>query len=324
MRYRTSVVTGLVAVALTSVVTLRALAAEPAQPAVAAAVKPAPAPLAGVRLISDLKYGDAPGKSNLLDIYLPKEVPAGGASLPLVVYIHGGGWRAGDKAPSAAAAFLAQHGYACASINYRFSQEAVFPAQLDDCKGAVRWLRAHAKEYGIDSERVGAWGSSAGAHLAALVATTAGDKGRDGTIGGNLEYSSAVKCVVDFYGPSDFVNMEAHAEAAKIVRDPKKISVLLGGSPVEKRELALAASPVNWVTKATPPFLILHGGADKTVPLAQSEVLAAALKKAGVEASLTVVPGAIHGAPFAGAKEREQVRSFFDQHLKGAAPARAE
>lgn len=302
---------------------LVALNASPQAPAAekspAPATKPAQMKLpADVKVVRDLHYGDAPGNSNLLDIYLPAKEPA--SPLPLVVFIHGGGWRAGDKgSPCIHAAFMVEQGYAFASINYRFSQQAVFPAQLDDCKGAIRWLRAHAKEYHIDPERVGVWGSSAGAHLAALVATTAGDPAREGAVGGNEKASSAVKCVVDFYGPSDFVNIEAHAAAAGITRDPTKISVLLGGSPAQKPELAIAASPVRLVSKSTPPFLILHGGADKTVPLAQSEELAETLKKAGVEVKLTVVPGAAHGAPFNGPQEREEVRSFFDRHLKNVA-----
>jgi acetyl esterase/lipase len=301
-----------------------AIAAE--KPSAAPATKPATSPAKasalppGVRVVRDVHYGDAAGNSNLLDLYLPAK--ASDSPLPLVVYIHGGGWRAGDKgSPCIHAAFMVEQGYAFASINYRYSQQAVFPAQLDDCKGAVRWLRSHAKEQNIDPDRIGIWGSSAGAHLAALVAMTAGDPAREGVVGGNAKVSSGVKCAVDFYGPSDFVNMEAHAAAAKIVRDPTKISVLLGGTPMEKPELAVAASPVRHVSKSTPPFLILHGGADKTVPLAQSEALAEALKQEGVEVKLTVVPGAIHGAPFSGAKEREEIKVFFNRHLKAPAAA---
>jgi acetyl esterase/lipase len=292
-------------------------AAAPATRPASQLAKPAALP-AGARAIRDIRYGDAEGKGNLLDLYLPAS--PSGSPLPLVVYIHGGGWRAGDKSPTSHTNFVLENGYAFASINYRFSQEAVFPAQLDDCKAALRWLRAHAKEYNIDVNRIGLWGSSAGAHLAALLAMTDEAANRERSVRGEDEHlARGIRCVVDFYGPSDFVNMEAQAKAAGIVRDPKKISVLLGGTPEEKPELAAAASPVRHVTKATPPFLILHGGADKTVPLAQSEEMAETLKKAGVDVTLTIVAGAAHGAPFSGAKEREEVKAFLDKHLKATA-----
>lgn len=296
-------------------------AAEPGDPELPPATMPAKPLPPGVRVERDIKYGDAPGKSNLLDLYLPKDAPA--SPLPLIVYIHGGGWRAGDKAPCSAASFMVPQGYAFASINYRFSKQAVFPAQLEDCKGAVRWLRAHAGDYHIDPDRIGAWGSSAGAHLAALVAMTVDDPALQGTVGGNLTFSSGVQCVCDFYGPSDFTKMEEQATAAGIVRDPTKISALLGGSPKEKPDLATAASPVSHVSKSSPPFLILHGGKDKTVPLAQSQELADALRQAGVEVKLIVVPGAAHGAPFSGPQERQEIKDFFDNRLKpSGAPAK--
>lgn len=132
-----------------------------------------------VRFEGDLKYGDAPGKANLLDIYLPENAEG---ALPLIVWIHGGGWAAGDKAGCPAVGMVGR-GYVAASINYRFSQEAIFPAQIEDCKGAIRWLRAHAKEYHIDPDKIGVFGASAGGHLVALLGTSGSAKEIEGTVG---------------------------------------------------------------------------------------------------------------------------------------------
>jgi acetyl esterase/lipase len=158
---------------------------------------PAGGELPGVKSLRDLEYARAGEKSLLLDLYLPEKSRH---SLPLIIWIHGGAWTGGDKADCPARRLL-QRGYAVASINYRLSNEAIFPAQIEDCKAAIRWLRAHAKQYGLDADHFGAWGSSAGGHLVALLGTTGDLKQFDK--GDNLDFSSRVQAVCDFYGPTD-------------------------------------------------------------------------------------------------------------------------
>ena len=153
--------------------------------------------LAAPQVDRDIVYASPAGSKQLLDIYRPAK-PQG--LLPTVVWIHGGAFRAGSKNQAGSATWLTEHGYAVVSINYRLSQEAVFPAQLQDCQAAVAWLRAHAAEYGLDPVRIGAWGPSAGGHLVSMVGLAAGPND-----------SSRVRAVVDFFGPTDFLQMDAHA-----------------------------------------------------------------------------------------------------------------
>lgn len=312
---------------------LALLAPIPAIAENAPSARPAPAarPLPpGVRLVADVKYGDAPGVANLLDVYLPATPDADSAPLrPLIVYIHGGGWEQGDKQGCPAQRFVPR-GYVVASINYRLSKEAIFPAQIEDCKGALRFLRAHAKDYHLDPARVGVWGSSAGGHLVALLGTTNGLKELEGTVGGNLDQSSAVQCVCDFFGPTDFVQFVAQAAAGgHPVRDPgnSALSRLLGGTIEAKKDLALLASPITHVSKDSAPILILHGDKDPLVPLAQSQTFCESLKTAGVDATLDVIANNGHGgAGFGSKEETEKLVAFFDKYLKptadGAAPGR--
>src|SRR5208337_3078994 len=164
-----------------------------------------PAPprlLEGVRVLRDLQYVEHGHERNRLDLYLPEKAEG---RLPLVVWNHGGGWVGGSK-EGCPAVPLTTRGYAVASLNYRLSQHAVFPAQIQDCKTAVRWLRANAAKYDLDPEHVGVWGASAGGHLVALLGTTGNVKELEGT-GGNLDQSSRVQCVVNWFGPSDMARM---------------------------------------------------------------------------------------------------------------------
>ena len=218
---------------------------------------------------------------------------------------------------------LVHHGYASASIEYRFSQKAVFPAQIEDCQAAIRWLRANSKKYNFDPEHIGVWGDSAGGHLVALVGTSGG-KNAFPKIGENQEQSDRVQAVCDWYGPTDFmavVQQAADDKNAKTIfnfnhGDP--YSQLIGGKLGEDRAKCEAVSPVTYVSKENPPFLIMHGTKDALVPLAQSEELLAALQKAGVDALLQKFPGAGHGGPEFGLPAvQELIRKFFDKHLKG-------
>jgi acetyl esterase/lipase len=272
-----------------------------------------------VQLTSDVEFGKGGGRALKLDILRPKDTPKD--RMPAVIFIHGGGWRGGRKEVGIQRLIpLAQHGYFCATIEYRLSDEATFPAQIEDCKCAVRWLRAHAKEYNVDPKRIGVWGSSAGGHLVALLGTSGGAKDLEGK-GGWEKESSRVQAVVDFFGPTDLLKIIEHALGNSYQRrdlrpDDSPVTLLLGGVIEEKRDLAAKASPITYVSKDDPPFLIVHGDQDPLVPLKQSETFYEALKKAGVDSTLQVVKGAGHGFP--GHPEVDQmVLDFFDKQLNG-------
>ncbi len=243
------------------------------------------------KVLLDLPYVTNGHARQKLDLYLPAR-PQG----PLLVWIHGGGWRGGSKASPPGLA-LVKNGVTVASLEYRFSQDAVFPAQIEDCKAAIRWLRAHAAEYGYRSDMVATWGASAGGHLVALLGVTGQVKDFD--VGENLEQSSAVQCVIDWFGPADFPGYEENLPTEMVQKEnPNSVLALLFGGPVSKKlELARRASPVNWVTKEAAPMLIMQGTKDPLVPLDQSERLYKKLKEAGANVTLDVIDGAGHGGP---------------------------
>ena len=264
----------------------------------------------GATAYRDLAYVTNGHPRQKLDLYLPKD----GKNLPLIINIHGGAWQGGSKEMDARLDYLAR-GYAVASINYRLSQHAVFPAQIEDCKAAVRWLRANAAKYHLDPARFAAWGSSAGGHLAALLGTTGDVKTFD--VGENLALSSRVQAVVDYFGPTDFLQMDAHRLSNGQVHDSSRSpeSLLIGGPLQENKDKAAQANPITYVTKDAPPFLICHGDADPLVPHHQSELLEAALKKAGVPVTLYTVKGAGHGG-FKDPRVPELTREFLAKYLK--------
>lgn len=267
----------------------------------------------GVQAHRDLAYVDNGHERHKLDLYLPAQAKA---PLPVLIWVHGGGWQNGSKdgCPPLRAGYI-ERGYAVASLNYRLSGHAVFPAQIEDCKAAIRWLRAHAAKFGLDPQRFGVWGSSAGGHLVALLGTSGEVKAFD--VGAHLDQSSAVQAVCDYYGPTDFVafvttkGYESHAAA----NAPE--AKLLGGTVEEKPELAKRVNPITHITPDDPPFLIVHGDRDPVVPLNQSELLFEALKKAGVSAHFHTIEGAAHGgAGFSGPEIETLVAGFFDARLK--------
>ena len=264
----------------------------------------------GVKAHRDLEYAKAGEQALLLDLYVPENAPK---PLPVVVWIHGGGWRGGDKRNCRSLRMTAR-GYAAASVNYRLSQDATFPAQIHDCKAAIRYLRANAAKYGLDPKRIGVWGSSAGGHLVALLGTSGDVKQLEGKLG-NQDQSSRVQAVCDWFGPTDLASLGGRAIPGWR-RNP--VALLLGGPPAEKKDLAEQGSPITHVTKDDPPFLIMHGDRDRVVPTAQSQLLHDALKAAGVASTLQVVEGAGHG--FGGAEIDKAVQDFFDKHLKKAKP----
>jgi acetyl esterase/lipase len=260
----------------------------------------------GLRVYKNLAYAPGENVRQKLDIYVPgkREGP-----LPLIVWIHGGGWIYGSKENPLPLPWLGR-GYVIASINYRLSQEAKFPAQIEDCKAAIRWLRSHADRYKIDPNRVAVWGESAGGHLASLLGTagdvTEWDQGQP--VG-----SSRVQAVINWFGPTDLTWFST----GTIFTVPLE-AVLLGGRGEEVAKLARKASPISYVSKDDPPFLIMHGDKDSIVPLRQSKAFALALTKAGVKVYLRILKGADHGgAEFLHRDQLKVVDVFLTKHLRG-------
>ncbi len=262
----------------------------------------------------DVTYGQAGGTDLKLDLYYPKADSK--KPRAIAVYVHGGGWTGGDKAGGAGALAipeLLKRGYLVASINYRLAPQFKFPAQIEDCKCAIRFLRASAKKYDLDPNRIGVFGSSAGGHLVALLGTADETAGFEGD-GGSKEQSSRVQAVVDMFGPADF--------SARVGRSNQRLDENVFDVGKKGEGAMKLASPVNYVSKGDAPFLILHGAKDELVPLDQSERLLAALKKVDVPAKLVVVKNAAHGfAPNGGTPDPSRaelstmIADFFDEHL---------
>jgi acetyl esterase/lipase len=260
--------------------------------------------VANAAIQRDLVYKRVNGAVLTLDLYCPGKVSG---LLPVIVWIHGGGWSKGRKEQCPAVS-LVQDGYAVASIDYRLTGVAPFPAQIEDCKAAVRWLRANAAKYNLDADRIGVWGMSAGGHLAALLGTSGGVPELEGS-GDNMQFSSRVQAVCDVAGPADL--------PALTNLGPKRVFAIEGllGGPLEKdKAKAIAASPIHYVSKDDPPFLIVHGEADRVVPVEQSQRFYEELRKAGVNATLKILPHVGHQAVLMDAVKDAEV--FFDTTLK--------
>ncbi|MFG2229325.1 alpha/beta hydrolase fold domain-containing protein [Streptomyces sp. NPDC048723] len=257
----------------------------------------------GVRRFDGITYATTPGyRPRLLDV----QVPAGEGPFPAIVWIHGGGWLDGDRRyppPTVPADLLhgavLAAGLALVSIDYRHSLEAPFPAQLHDVKAAIRYVRAFAGDLGIDPDRIGVWGESAGGHLAALAGLVGPDSPQGAALEGTQGVGSGetgVRAVVEWYGVSDLVALAEHPMPVMPGADfPDPYEALLGATVAERPDLARAASPVTYAEGSTPPpFLLVHGTHDGLVPYSQSEALAAALESAGGEVTLQPVEGADH------------------------------
>jgi acetyl esterase/lipase len=275
---------------------------------------------AGLEVIRNVEYGKGGGHPLLLDIVRPNPAPSN--AMPAVIFIHGGAWRLGDK-NHAPVRFLAEHGYFVASINYRLSSEAPFPAAVEDCKCAVRWLRANAGEYNVSSGSIGVWGASAGGHLAEFLGTTPDDPRYEGT-GGWTNASSRVDAVVSFFGPSDFTGGIGKFRNADGSRGNYEVVKFLGGLPADKPDVYRDASPLTHVCKLCAPTLLVHGNQDPIVPLEQSTRMANALREAGVDVKFIVVTNGVHGfllnqmIPISPrpAEIQRAVVEWFDAHLK--------
>ncbi len=309
---------------------------------VAACLCPALLPAQTQPTHAALTYATVGGRALQLDLYRPTSLAT---PAPLVVWVHGGGWSGGSRFPAQSAAELNARGIAVASISYRLTsqagqfgdQQVSFPAQIHDVKAAVRWLRANAGTYGLHAGRIGAWGSSAGGHLVALLGTSGDVDLIEGAVGLADGHSSRVQAVVDYYGPTDIVQMVPDGGGAAHDAFNSAESALLGFTAADEgigvlraqaansanpyplyRELARQLNPVTWVDAADPPFLIVHGTADAVVPIGQSRRLRNALQAAGRSVQMIEVAGGAHGGfP---ADVQRQAQDFLVAQLTAAVP----
>lgn len=260
----------------------------------------------------DIEYARVEGHSLKLDLYLPEvKHPA------LVVWVHGGAWRAGSKSEGVPWEKFAAAGYAVASVDYRLSPVAPFPAQIHDIKAAIRFLRAKAGDYGFDPQRVVIAGSSAGGHLAALVGVTNKHQALEGAVGEHRDQSSEVRAILSFYGASNLLSILAQSKPKGLQMRVPALQLFLGGQPQDKPDLARLASPVAHVDAGDPPLLLVHGDADPQMPPEQSRELAAAYAKVGVPVILEIIPGAVHGgAEFFDSTRFEIIRKFLSDSLR--------
>jgi len=262
---------------------------------------------------ADMVYAVVDGRELKLDLYLPSAA----TSPPLLVFAHGGAWRGGSKEQNVRAWPFVDDGYALASLDFRLSGEAAFPAQIYDIKAAIRFLRANAASLGFDASRVAILGASSGAHLATLAGVTNGDPALEGTVGEHLRESSDVQAIVSYYGASNLTSILRQSTPYGLsVREPA-LALLLGGLPDEKPELARLASPVFHVDSTDPPLLLLHGDQDPQMPINQSHEMHHAYKTSGLEVQFEVVHGAEHGGDAFNDEHRNNlVRAFLDKHLR--------
>jgi len=265
----------------------------------------------GTILHPNIPYNNDTLAKHLLDVYLPPNVKG---KVPLIVFIHGGGWLVNDKYADIdymknTVAEIVKSGFALASIDYRFATQATFPAQIQDCNRAVSFLYDHAEKYGFDKERFAVMGFSAGGHLASLQGLSNNNKIEDFFVP-NSSQNFSFKAVVDFYGPSELTSLKSS-------EDPKAPeAILLGASPIARPDLAKIGSPVTYIDKNDPPFLIIHGEKDDVVWNRQSKLLSGWLTAAGVENELIIVSGAPHfGEMFDVDTIRTKVIAFLKKHL---------
>ena len=264
---------------------------------------------------ANIEYANVSSTSLTLDIYIRPQISY---PYPTVIWIHGGGWQNGSK-ENVNGTWLIQKGFAIVSINYRLTDKAIHPAQINDSKAAIRWIRANAQKYHFDSNKIGVFGSSAGGHLAALVGSSGGVNDLEGDVGGNINYSSRVQAVCDWYGPANFLTIcgtvpptSNHCDATS----PE--GKLIGGDLRTNPEKCKSVSPITYVSTDDPPFLIMHGTADNTVPFHQSVELDSAYRAIGHDVTFVPQPGAGHGGGSFGADSTKQrITDFFKRTLMG-------
>ena len=269
-----------------------------------------------------ITYGNVPYAGDtvlkhLLDIYLP---PNHTKNTPLIVWIHGGAWMLNDKyadmsyMQNTIKSFI-DSGYALASIDYRHSTTAIFPAQIQDCNEAVQFLYDHAAKYDLDKHRIALIGFSAGGHLASLMGLSNNNDVKEFDPPGKTT-NFKIRCVFDFYGPSNLFMQTANPDTS-IMNDRDPVAILLGALPVDRPDLAKIASPVTYVDSNDPPFLIVQGEKDQSVPNTESKVLSSWLRLAGVPNTLIIVPGAPHyGKMFDADYIRADIFKYLDKYMK--------
>ena len=267
----------------------------------------------------DLAYCSTKHPRQKLDLYLPKKRNTD-QPLPVIAFIHGGGWRSGNKTSGAGRVlpYVVSGKYAGVSIGYRLRGDATWPAQIHDCKAAVRWLKGNAQKFHLDPDRIGVAGSSAGGHLVAMLGTTGGIKALEGSLGEHRNQDSRVACVVDEYGPTSFLTMDDFPGRTQHNSPTSPESLLIGGPIQEHQDKCRRAGPLMYVSRDDPPFLIIHGTQDPLVPFNQSVLLAEKLKSSSVPHILQVMTGGGHGG-FRSAELTRRTRMFFERHLRGAA-----
>ena len=260
---------------------------------------------------TDIEYAKVGETSLKLDLHRPQ-----GENPPLIVYVHGGGWRAGSK-EDVPIADLYDKGFAIASVDYRLSTQAVFPAQVHDIKAAIRFLRANADVFHLNTTKIAIIGSSAGGHLAALVGVSNGNPDLEGKVGEHLDQSSDVQTIVSYYGASNLETILSQSTPkGRDFRIPA-LKLLLGDTPDKKPELARLASPVTHLDKHDPPLLLIHGDADPQMPPQQSQELAKAYESLGLPVTLILLPGSLHGgAEFYDEERTGIVAKFLDKVLR--------
>jgi len=266
----------------------------------------------GVVFEKNIEYSNPDDQHLQLNLARPKEGPG---PFPAVICIHGGGFRAGTREGfNGLCLQLAERGYVAVTVSYRLAPKYQFPAAVYDVKAAVRWMRANAEKYQIDPDRIGTTGGSAGGHLAQFLGVTSGVKKFEGD-GGNAEYSSSVKCVVNFYGPSDFTKSYDASVDAKDV-----LPLFLGGNLEQERHRHIESSPLYWVTPEAAPTLFVHGTKDAYVAHEQAEWIVERMKAADVEATLMTIEDGDHGFRTSSPDVKEQIEKarfeFFERHLK--------
>ena len=285
------------------------LKAQPPKQGKPASVKVQQSSPGDVKIIRDIEYAQHQGISLKLDLYLPEQTKG---RVPVIVFIHGGGWKNGSKESGKRGAWMVPHGFAIASISYRLTDVGQWPDQINDCYAAVRWVRKNAKQYGLDGKHIGCWGTSAGAHLAALVGTR--------PYPGKERISSRVQATADWFGPSELLSMPPNNVGNGRTEEDVANSngaKLLGATVKDVPDLAKDASALDNVSGDESPFLIMHGTADPGVPIIQSDKLHQALLEAGVESTFVALEGAKHGGPeFNSPASQKVFLEFFTKHLK--------
>jgi acetyl esterase/lipase len=272
--------------------------------------RPADLP-ASIQFFGGVPYASAGGEPLRLDLYLPADA----VDPPLLVWVHGGGWSRGARHPVSTLAFV-ENGFAMASVDYRLSGAAPFPAQIHDIKGAVRFLRAQAAAYGYDASRIAILGVSAGAHLAALAAVTNGDLELEGDVGGHLDQSSDLVAAVSYFGASNLTTILDQSTPFGLQIRVPGLEALFGGPPGERADLARMASPVFHIDAQDPPLLLLHGDQDPQMPINQSHELEGAYERYGLDVQFEVVHGAGHGGDqFFDAERTALVLSFLERNV---------